>query len=419
VAVLLRLPFLTMVLCGEEGEVGRAVSMVVAGKRPALVIARDLTGKEYAKPPWHNAGGYALPAIVFAPAVRLTGFTTVDERIRAAAALRGAFLALYGAALFVALLLVVPKERRALGGFLLLAFSLFPLPLLGSVQVQYDGSVSTFLVVLSTALLDRGTRAEGVSHRRLALAGWIISLGKLEYMIAGAVTAAVIALVDRRPRGLVAYLAGAAAGTLLLGLWDGEDLVGGYRVMRHFYGLMAPFPPAVRVPGYLRVSMPYLWPLYVALPATAVALLVDRQRRRLLVPVVAAGVIFTGYAGVSWYGDGFPRYFAPCFVLVPLALSQMTARARWIAIAGACLLVPGIWSYNRELEAGDFALCRRVGGVLDWREAARTLEQPWGGCVPRLRNESAIAFYSGTAPFACCGADWGNEWPDLRARLCP
>jgi hypothetical protein len=417
VAVLVRVPFLPMVMCGEEGEIGRAVTKVLEGHRPVLVIARDLTGKEYTRPPWHNAAGYALPAVVFAPAVWLTGFSTVDERIRASMALRGAYLLLYGAALFGALYML-PKGRRTLGGFLLLTFSLFPLPLLGSVQVQYDGSVSTVLVVLSVALIARATHAEKVRHGLLVLAGGVISLGKLEYLLAGCATVALVAALDLRPRALLSYLTGAVSGLLLCGLSDSENLIGGYRVMRNFQALMAPTPLATRVPDYLRESLPYLWPLYVGLPIACIALLIDPQRRLLLSPVMTAVFIFTGYVEIGWHGDGVPRYFAPCFVLLPVALSQLSARARWIALATAALAVPAVHGYRREQANREFALCGRVGAVVDWRLSARSGELARSRCVPRLGMESAIGFYSRTAPFSCCGADWGDEWPELGAQLC-
>jgi hypothetical protein len=417
VAVLVRIPFLTMVLCGEEGEIGRAVTTVIEGRRPALVIARDLHGKEYAKPPLHNLGGYLLPAVVFAPALRWTGFSTVEERIRAAAALRAAYLLLYGGAL-VAALSMVPVARRTLAGLFLLVFSAFPLPLLGSVQVQYDGSVSTFLVVLSAALVVRAMAGEPVRPALLGLAGFFISLGKLEYVLSGAAAVAVLAIVDRRPRVLVVFLAGVALGTLSCGLWDGENLLGGYRVLRHFHDLMAPYPPGVRVPAYLRESAPYLWPLYLALPWVAAACLIDRNGRGLATPALTAVLIFAGYAEIGWHGDGFPRYFAPCFVLVPVALSRLSLPTRWLAVGAAALALPAIASYRGELEAGSFALCRRISAACDWRASARALESAPGPCVPRLGMESAIGFYSRTAPFCCCGADWDHEWPVLEAQLC-
>ena len=236
VALAARVPFATMVLCGEEGEFGRAAIGVLAARRPALVIARDLAGHEYTTPPGHNLGGYALPALVASPAIKLTGFSTVAERIHAATALRLGFLTLYALALLAAWA-TIPRERRLVGGVLLALFSLFPLPLLASLQVQYDGAVSVLLLALAILAIARGIEGGRERPWLLLAGGFAVSLGKLEYVAVAACTLLVVAAWARRPRAALAFAVGALAGTALCWAIDRGNLVGGYDVMQRFSGM--------------------------------------------------------------------------------------------------------------------------------------------------------------------------------------
>ncbi|HEY2745584.1 MAG TPA: hypothetical protein VGL86_13200, partial [Polyangia bacterium] len=405
-------------MCGEEAEFGRAAVAAAHGRRPMLVVARDLSGHEYETPPGHNLGGYALPGLLAAPAMALTGFDTIAQRTRAAVALRLAFLALYALALAAALA-AIPCERRAIGGLLLALFSLFPLPLLSSVQVQYDGAVSTLLLAVAIAAIVRGGDDGRLLPWLLAAGGFAVSLGKLEYV--GVALAAMLALAvwRRRPLAPVPFVAGVLAGSALSWLLDRGNLVGGYDVMLRFSGIQEHVPLWTRVRAYLPAQAALLWPLYVGLPAGVVGFAVTRERGRMLAPLVAALAVFVGYVAIAWRGDGFPRYFAPAFVLLPVALAQAT---RWPRIVGALALVAilpfGAHAWWSELHQRQFALCRRTSSAFDARRWSTEEEASPPRCVPVIGMQSGPSFYSRRAPFACCGAQWTSEWPPLAAQLC-
>jgi hypothetical protein len=418
-ALLARAPFVTMVLCGEEGNNGRAALKTVSGQRPALVVARDLGGREYTTPPLHNLGGYLLPALVAGPAIRLIGFSTAAERARAAVALRLGYLLLYALALLAALAML-PQQRRLLGGLLLLVFSLFVLPLLGSLQVQYDGAVSTLLTTVAALALVRGI-GETPRWWLLVAGGLAVSVGKLEYVGVAAGTAFVVAVWDRRWRGAAAFLVGALVGSAVWCAIDRQNFLGGYDVMQRFSGISAHVPLVTRVRGYLPEFAALLWPLYAALPLALGGFVIDRQRRQMLVPLLMSAVIFVAFVVVAWHGDGFPRYFAPAFVLLPVALAQLSIAPRVVAALVLLVLAPlALRDWWREAtHQPQYALCRRFWGPFDAPGWAQSHESgPLPPCVNAVGMESGLAFYSRRVPFACCGAQWTSEWPQLKAQLC-
>jgi hypothetical protein len=414
-------PFVTMVLCGEEGNFGRATVKILERQRPVLVIARDLHGREYTTVPGHNLGGYVLPGLTVAPALRMTGFSTDAQRAGAAVALRGAFLALYAGALFLALA-AIPRERRLVGGLLLALFSLFPLPLLASAQVQYDGAVSTLLLVAAvTAMVRAMTHADDADRRPLLLlaaGGFAVSLGKLEFVAVASATMLVVAAWQRRPLALVGFIGGLLAGTTLCYAVDRANLVGGYDVIRRFSGIQEHIPLSTRVAAYVPANANYLWPLYMALPLAWIAFAIDRARRRWAAPLVAATLVFVGYVAIAWRGDGFPRYFAPAFVLLPVALAQVRLSTRIVLAIALVVVAPfAVRSWLAERDAGRFALCDRLSPRFDARQWIRE-HQTAQPCVPALGMESAPGWYSRRVPFACCGAQWTTEFPDLAVQLC-
>src|SRR5437773_1268199 len=144
-AVIARAPFFSSRLCDEEGAVSTAVRHVVRGHLPRFTLARQVDGNEILILPEHNIGGYLVPAFLFAPVYyAMHAERDIERRIASVRWLRACYLVIYAAALVLALLFLAP-ERRLLGAALLFAFSLFPLPLLAAIQVQYDGAVTTFL----------------------------------------------------------------------------------------------------------------------------------------------------------------------------------------------------------------------------------------------------------------------------------
>jgi hypothetical protein len=413
-AVGARAPMLRLWLCGEEGNFASAVRDVSRLRKPRLLIARNLDGKEFKTVPGHNLGGYAVPALLAGPVRSLARFRTDAQRTRYALLLRACFLLLWTLALALAAR-ALPKGHALEGVALLTACSLFPLPLLGSVQIQYDGAVSTLLLTALCVLLTlRGERPIA-----WALAGLLISIGKLEFALVGLGTAIVTALVQRRGRGLAAFVAALVLGGLACWLIDADNFTGGSAVPLRFWGIeeQSGQPLPVRMREYLTSIWPLVWPVLIAAPVGALGFLASPARRRAVAPLAATLGVCGGYAVIAWQGDGFPRYFAPAFVLAPLALVLLEP-PRWLvgAVAAAALAVAAP-QYVGELERGPGAMCLRLHGS-DLRPSLRRSPLFRPSCVPATSSESAPGFYSATAPFACCWAQWA-DWPELQPQLCP
>jgi hypothetical protein len=410
-----RAPFFSTRLCDEEGQVATAVQHVVRGQRPRYTLARQVDGREVLVLPEHNLGGYTLPAILFAPAYYLGhADRDINSRIASVRWLRIVYLVIYGAAFALALLLL-PPQRRLLGAVFLFAFSLYPLPVLASVQVQYDGAVTTFLLVASSLLL-----ARGATERRwwlVAAAGFVLSLGKLEYLCAGAVTAALAALTLRNGRIAAAYAAGALAGLTLCAVIDWENFRAAYFVIGKFadYRSATKLTLIARVSGFFAQFSRDLWPLLAALACVVLSTpLVIREWRRTVFALAPGAAVVVAYLMFAWRGDGFPRYFAPGFILLPIALAHLYRPAWWSYGLAIVALFTSVTAYNRELQWGHGALCRRVGVNYDTVAAARAIEANPRDCMPITSWESG--YFTVHAPFACWAIDAYE--PRLRPLTC-
>jgi hypothetical protein len=120
---------------------------------------------------------------------------------------------------------------------------------------------------------------------------------------------------------------------------------------------------------------------------------------------------------MAWRGDGFARYFAPAFVLVPVVLAGLLPPRRAVLALVVACAAPALVSYRAVLADRQLALCHRVGGI-DFRPAARSAEEaPKPPCVPVTGGDSGLSFYSAKAPFACCWAQF-TPWEPLRSQLC-
>ena len=160
-----------------------------------------------------------------------------------------------------------------------------------------------------------------------------------------------------------------------------------------------------------------LWPIYVGLPLALVAF-AGRQgarawwrrwwRRWRCSPATSPS---------PGGGDGFPRYFTPVFVLVPLVLAQVRWPRAVAALALVALLPLGLRAWSAELHDRGQALCRRIG-AFDGRHYAADREASPPACVQPLGLQSGPSWYSRRAPFACCGADGVAQWQPLHSQLC-
>ncbi len=413
-----RAPFVSMTLAGEEGEFGRSVVMIDQGHLPRGIIARTPHGNEFEIPAGHNLGGYLLPAALLLPAMRVVGFSSLDQRRRMAAWLRVCMAVLYGCALLFALALL-NEERRAGGVALLAAFSMPILPVLASVQVNYDGAISTLLVVSALYLDRRGTRTGQLAWH--VIAGLVLSFGKIEFALAVLAALGLSHLFQGRLRMALLVVLGFLGGELGWRTIDPTNFTYGLTLVTRYWDMQqaAPAPLLARVITYARTNVGMLWPLYATVGLTLLYLLLRVRRAASLAPVaLTLAFILAGYHAVAWRGDGFPRYFGPCFPLAAVLLAELELPAVYGYVAALLLFGISIPSYAKLASSPLHALAKVIHSPHDDLEQARLLEESPRTCVSVTGMDSGIGFYSRTASFACCGAQWDGWLAQHGAHTC-
>lgn len=414
-----RAPFVSMTLAGEEGEFGRSVVMVDQGQLPRGVIARTARGEEYLIPAGHNAGGYLLVGALFLPVLRICGFTSLLERVRAATGLRACFVALYCIGLVFALALIDPR-RRARGALLLGAMTLPALPLIGSVQVNYDGAISVTIIVATLYLFRRARTSGRLAYA--AAAGLLLSFGKVEFAIA-AMTALILSeMLARRWRALGIFCASVVAGDLFWHFIDPINFNYGTALVTRYWGMQGgtDAPILKRAWTYAHTNGALLWPLYATSAIALVYGLLRPRRIAPLLPVVLTLVfIVVGYHAISWRGDGFPRYFAPCFPLAAIVLAELELPSFAAVLAAAIIFVFAIPEYRGLLGVRERALATLIHVNRDGLAASEQLEASPRDCVTVTDMDASIGFYSRSASFACCFAQWNDWLPNHHEHACP
>ncbi len=414
-----RAPFLAMRLAGEEGANGRGIVLVAQGHLPRMIIARSAGGREFVNPAGHNLGGYLLPGALFAPVLRATGFQTIPQRVHAAVGLRGVYAALFAVALLFGLAIVAP-ERRGRAALLLVALTLPTLPLVASVQVNYDGAVTVLLVLATLFLFQRAVERRSIGWA--CAAGALLGFGKLEYVVSVAVALLIAEAVALRARLWPPFAALLVASILVWRRLDPENFNYGYDVIGRFWNMQGGTgaPLVSRALEYGRANLALLWPLYASLCVALVWSAARRRRVRALLPIgLSMAFILVGYHAVAWPGDHFPRYFAPCFPLAAILLAELDAPPALGVGLAALLLCVAVPEYVRRYGERDHLLSTLIHTSSDDLALARELEAHPRGCITVTGMDSGVSFYSSRASFACCFAQWTGWHTKIGESLCP
>ena len=359
--LVLRWPFLSNVLVGEEGMhaafvlAKSSLAPVSADGVPRLMLGA-FDGESFLGATQHSIGPYVLLRWLSSvwPVDLSDPLGPGGVAVRSLQA-RLPFVLLYGigvAGLLARVSMLLAQRwswlSLLLAGVVVYALST-PLAIGSSIQPQIDGSVGVFLVGLAAWLLTRRSAASGACVGAFA-AGALVGFGKQEWAMA--FSAAVVALLVlggyRQSRSRLVSLAcvlGLALGTCITYQLSPADYLASFNLMDHFLAKSS----GVNRFDLLSTWSGYLTPLLLLLLLmTAAGLrrwsLWLAQSPGTLIVGCSAWAIALGFAAAGWAGDGFPRYYSPALVAALYALVAFVEieplgciRRPWLWFGFGCL----------------------------------------------------------------------------------
>jgi len=356
-----RLPFLPNTLLGEEGMFAALViHPTPSSTQVANGLPQQLVGQIDGSPIYRGFEHPIIPYLVMERGIGVLGRAAhVLERDFATrnVVARGCFFALFTLGVLGLLWRAAAAwvDPRAEGPkFVIPAVVLYvlttPLLLGASIQPQVDGSYGVMLMGLAAFVLVAGQR-RGFETAAFLIAGILVGLGRIEWVMAFAVAALVVfvaqvAFVTRAPFYLpLVFVVGLAAGSAVSYLASPPDYLAGLRLMHGIGRTSDGSFLAVRQQGIL---------LAPALLLAAIAGVSCVLRRRSLLTEASGTLILTlggilviaGFAASNWWGDGFPRYYAPATVALAFVVADLAGRASWSSlgrIAAGALVLVGLW----------------------------------------------------------------------------
>ena len=448
-----RLPFITDVLTGEEGEFAALVlndpptSALDPGHLPRE-IAGSIDGKLILSS-FHRT---VMPYIVLERLGRVFALRHAlgrlpAENLTVAARLPFALIFLLGSGGLIALAISAAtyacKYRSAALATAPLGVALWsltsPLAVGASIEPQVDGSAGVLLLGTAATLLALGKIESRAARWRFLAAGVLAGLGKHEWALAFAAAAIGTAVISlwlsptRRDAGtaFAAFFIGLALAVTLSYAISPADYRQGFAVMAAFYAETGWHLWALEQPQ---------WPL--TLPVVALILadgaflaIVLRPALRdapgLLLAYLAAAAIAVGYAISGWSGDNFPRYFVPPLVMLPIVFVALWRRFKdriapaigWSVVAASLvgLCASGVFladSYNNKISIAEFRGRPLARSEQDIAMAA-ALAHSTGGIVLTQTTtwiyHQNISFLWATKAWA--KSDLATHFPALKVRI--
>ena len=365
--VLIRFPFLSNVLMGEEGIFGYLAAgpaVLSENQGEALLIGR-INGKDVFGIPEHPIVPYLWIDSVLKPLLgQIDGQVGLTFDGKSAAARIPFFLTFCLALAALMAIAAWPTPIHwdwPLGLAVVFYAATTPLMVGGSIQAQVDGSYGVLLGALSALALMIGTRNNYRSNLWLFGGGFIAGLGKNEWAIALFLAVAVslwslpiTRFMGSRDGGWDIGVGLRTATIIVIGLFLGSGMsyalspanyLGGIHVMER----LAARDLATRWNTFNR-DFQWILPVFAVL-ALASYLVVSRWHRlatvdglpKLITYTWGIGITF-GYMLTSWSGDGFPRYYAPalmvlvCFIVMELRGEALSRKISWVAFLCLALL---------------------------------------------------------------------------------
>jgi hypothetical protein len=384
-----RLPFITDILAGEEGE----FAALVLNDPPTSALdpnhlPRRIAGSIDGTLILATFQRTVMPYIVleriarlFAPRQALVRLP--PEQLTVAARLPFAVIFLLGSAGLVARTVSAatsaskyPSVAITIAPLGVTLWSLTsPLAVGASIEPQLDGSVGVLLLGTATTLLAFGDVERRSAHWYFFSAGVLAGLGKQEWALAFAVATLGAAFLSlwptsaRRNRGIAfaAFSIGLALAVALSYAISPADYREGFAIMVSFYSQTGGHLWALERPQW-----PLTLPVVVLILADGAFLAIVlrrvlRQAPGLLLAYLGATGIAIGYAISGWTGDDFPRYFAPPLVTLPIVFVALWQRFKdritppigWSVVGatpvGLCasfVFLAG--SYNDKISVAEF-----------------------------------------------------------------
>lgn len=440
-----RLPFLSETLRGEEGS----FAYLVAGSPASSQLTPDglpqmMIGMLDGAPVFWPFQRTILPYVLLengpGPVVRALDVFSFPPAERTAI-VRGAFLAVY--LIGVAGLMWRVASLASTGNVYPMAVAAFavtaPLAVAASIQPQIDGALGVMLAGVAAILLipmRSGLVPQALAARALA-AGILVGLGRHEWSIAFGLGAVVVLLASliflrhktgRKPVFAITapLLAGMALSAMLSYWLSPTEYVSGFAVQQRLTGVTSPVALAKRDVIHIVSSGVLLLPLFALLIPKLMSTL--RDRPGLVVVTVAAFVLWAGALSTGWPGDGFPRYYAPVFIMAATALVSLPWPPRLQLPLGVVFLIGIVWAALIHLEAW-----RAGGSVFNPARSVATIGAGYDDTARRSSQAQTLPLaHSGIwlyyPEMSFIGADLGKEgakafidqnFPSWSSRLSP
>ena len=346
VLVLVRLPFLSNTLIGEEGlfaYITTGPTPIVTMKNPSALIMGRVSGQDFIGMPQHPLIPYFIIGRILHNRISHDDFQAMSFSQKSRAARLPFFLMFcfgFGCVAFCARRVLRLRQTQAVVLFLFAFLFVGTTPLMvgGSIQPQVDGSVGVALIGVSVLLISIASSGSGTCFVfAWVLGGFFASLGKNEWTLALMASAAFVSFSwnvlarffkVRAEMGeapwvpLIHLSAGCLLGTMISYIASPENFVAGFHVMRRFSN--------VDIYTWFNVTMhnaSWIWPLALLAGILASACVIQWKiclKDIEIVILCTWGILMTaGFLYPGWPGDGFPRHFIPAMLVLLSAVAAV------------------------------------------------------------------------------------------------
>lgn len=314
--VLIRVPFLDDLLCGEEGQFAFLVASPVTSAElshsglPRGLIA-NIGGLHYFGGFSRTVAPYLILENIVGGVTRQLNIMELDSPDERAVYVHLIFLTLFMLGSVGAIWISASKSCLVI---LTVFWALTtPLAVGASLQPQLDGSIGVLLLGTAAFIIS-------ISNHPLLLitAGLLTGLGKHEWSMAffGAAifTIFLIKIIyNKFDKSILYVIIGLGFGVSVSVMASYEDYRDGFVIMRTFFGEESPLRLAIKNIRYLFPTLILVFLCSVLILTSFKEILLEKSPSLML--FLAGSAIFFGFA-LSGHNPDFPRYFAPALIIL-------------------------------------------------------------------------------------------------------